>query len=68
MKITTSTTIGIGLVITLLAAAVSFGVMYDQGQQTKETVAEIKTELKDLTLAFNDFKFQVVSKIAFITK
>ena len=38
----------LGLVFTLLAAAVSFGVMFNQSQQTREDIRELKVQIAKL--------------------
>ncbi len=60
MKIDASTTIGIGLVVTLVGAGIAFGMMKERVNNVAEDVAEIKTDVKEL----HDYVFERKSRTA----
>ncbi len=60
MKIDSSTTIGIGLVITLVGAGITFGMMKERVATVARDVTEIKADVKEL----HDYVFERKSRTA----
>lgn len=60
--VSTNTAISIGLVITLLAAAVSFGIIYAQVQQLRADVSDVKDRIVKVDDKLNDLRSNKVTK------
>ncbi len=60
MKIDSSTTIGIGLVITLVGAGIAFGMMKERVNNVALDVTEIKADVKEL----HDYVFERKNRTA----
>lgn len=52
-SINSNTTLTISLVITLLGAAVSFGIVYATVTRSAQDIAELRNDVKELTVSVN---------------
>lgn len=52
-QINSNTTLTISLVITLLGAAVSFGIVYATVTRSAQDIAELRNDVKELTVSVN---------------
>ena len=67
-NINTKTAINIGVVITLLVAAMSYGILFQQVQEVRSQQIDLKTDIKTLAQKVDTVLIRTIAQIDNATK
>ena len=63
-RLSSNSYIGVGLVITLIGAAVTFGVMWNKVDSVAANVEDVKIDLRDVKIQVSALKDLLIQKLA----